>query len=274
MTPENTIGFDYTKTGQGAPLIFVHGWPFHMGTYRKVIPTLEQKFTCYNLNSLGMSNDGYIPSSMDMDFADHADRILAFANSMNLDKFSLLAHNTGGTFARIVAAKNPDRIHKLVLLNTEIPFHRPPYIPEYQRVLSKKRNGVFLKLLLRSKTYRHSARGYGGCFHDKSQIEGEFRSLFIDYFMQHKQRFEGMRRYLVDLDFSVIDSLGSIHQEIKCPIQFIWGANDVTFPMELGKSMAALIPTCEDFVAVENACFLPHEEAPEVVAQNAARFLS
>ncbi|MEM0985588.1 MAG: alpha/beta hydrolase [Pseudomonadota bacterium] len=270
--------FDVAITGRGPPILFLHGWPFHRATFRHIVAFLEQDFTCFNFNALGMAHDGWIPDGAGMDFADHARRVIAFADAFELPAFHIVAHDTGGTVARLVAAHRPDRVEKLVLLNTEIPGHRPPFIPAYQRLFghrwAHRWNGAVFRGLARSRFYRRSALGYGGCFHDKALIEGDFKALFVDHFIDHPQRFEGMRRYLVGLDFSVIDRLGEVHGAVRCPVQFIWGANDVTFPMALGREMAASMPTCAGFAAVEASCFLPHEERAATVARHAARFLA
>ena len=266
--------FDYTKSGNGPPIIFLHGWPFNKETYRKVIPFIEPYYTCYNLNSLGMSNGGIGCLPGTMDFPDHARRVVDLADQMGIQRFSLFAHDTGGTIARIVAANHPTKVAKLVLLNTEIPFHRPPFIPEYQRLFKLPGSSFIVKMLLKSKMYRHSLRGYGGCFYDKKLIDGEFTQLFVEHFVSDQKRFEGLRQYLMQLDFNIIDTIDAIHAKIVAPTQFIWGKDDTTFPSKLGREMAGKMTSCEEFVEVERSCFLPHEEQPELVAKSAITFLS
>ena len=265
--------FDFTKSGAGPALVFIHGWPFHKETYRQLIPLMEPHFTCYNLNSLGMSHDGTGCDAEGMDFADHARRVLEFADAMGLERFSLLGHDTGGTVARLVAASDPARIDKLVLLNTEMPNHRPPFIPTYQRLFALPGSALVLKGMVKSKLYRHSALGFGGIFWDKQRIEGDFSEQSIRYFFDDAQRLEGMRQYLLGLKFNLIDTLDEVHARIKAPTQFIWGKNDKTFDVALGRKMAERMPSCDSFVEIEQCCFVPQEERPEEVAEHALRFL-
>ena len=266
--------FDYTESGKGPPIIFLHGWPFHKETYRKVIPLFERYHTCYNLNSLGMSNNGIGCHREPMDFHDHADRVIEFANEVGLEKFSILAHDTGATIARITAANEPAKVDKLILLNTEIPFHRPPFIPLYQRLFRLPGSSIVVKALLKSKAYRNSRMGYGGCFHNNKLIDEEFFKLFVNHFISDQHRFEGLRQYLTQLDFNVIDRLDDIHSKIVAPTQYIWGKEDTIFPVKLGREMSERMNSCEQFVEVAHACFLPHEEQPEFVAKNAIAFMN
>ena len=56
-------------------------------------------------------------------------------------------------------------------------------------------------------------------------------------------------------------------------VLFIWGANDKTFPAALGRKMADTLPTCEGLIALEDACFLVHEEQADSVAAHSIAFL-
>ena len=77
--------------------------------------------TCFNFNFFGMAFNGRLDTSVGMDFQHHADRLLIWADQLQIDRFSILAHDTGATIARLVAAQQTDRVDRLVLLNTQIP---------------------------------------------------------------------------------------------------------------------------------------------------------
>jgi len=268
------MDFDFKVSGSGSAVIFVHGWPFTNESFRKIIPPMSKHFTCYALNSLGMANNGKGCNSPDMNFPDHARRIIEFADAQGLKTFSLLGHDTGASIARIVAANYPTRVERLVLLNTEIPDHRPPFIELYQKTLALPGAYMTMRGLMNSKTYRHSAMGLGETVKDKSLIDNELKPVFMDHFMSSKQHFEGLRRYLIGLDLKMIDAIPDIQAKITAPTQFIWGQDDKTFPCALGKEMADTMPSCREFIEIENACFLPQEEQPDQVAEHAIRFLS
>jgi pimeloyl-ACP methyl ester carboxylesterase len=82
-----------------------------------------------------------------------ADRILEVLKEKGIETFSLEAHDSGATVARILAIRHPDRVKNLVMFNTEIPFHRPPWIPFYQRVGMFPGVPDFLRLLLRQEWF-------------------------------------------------------------------------------------------------------------------------
>ncbi|MEM6483480.1 MAG: alpha/beta fold hydrolase [Pseudomonadota bacterium] len=177
----NTRGIDVVISGKGPPLFLLHGWPFHRETFRRVVPLLQDAFTCFSFNSLGMAFDGRLDPSVGMDFQHHADRLLVWADQLQIGRFSILAHDTGATIARLVAAQHTDRIDRLVLLNTEIPEYRPPFIPMYQKLLRLPGSKSVMQTLLRSTQFRRSRLAFGGALNDLSAIDGEFAKLFAQY---------------------------------------------------------------------------------------------
>lgn len=257
---------DVIISGEGPPLLLLHGWPFHRENYRKVIPLLSQQFTCYALNSLGMTGRE-IPPGADMGFCAHAKRAADLMKQLGVETYSILAHDTGATIARIMAAEYPKSVQALALLNTEIPGHRPPFIPLYRNLSFLPGFRTNLKLLMKSKTYLRSPMGFGGCFSDKNFIDEEFVALFGTYWTQNKIRFTGMIKYLQGIDFSIVDDLDNIHTKIQCPVHFIWGEDDPTFPVDQGRAMADQMDALSSFETVANAKFLLHEERPDETAR-------
>ncbi|MEM6641110.1 MAG: alpha/beta hydrolase [Pseudomonadota bacterium] len=252
-------------SGSGPALLLLHGWPFHSASFRHLLPDLSQRFRCVALDALGL--DGHpVPKGAGMGFDDHATRALDTMDRLGVDRFSILAHNTGATIARLMAARQPARIERLFLLNTEIPFHRPPFIPFYQAICGAPGFTTVQRALMSTRAFRHSRLGFGGCFHNPDHIDGEFQKLFCDYWLDDPVRARGLIAYLRGLNFSDVDRLDEVHANIRAPITWIWGEDDPTFPVSLGADMAERAPATEAFHRIAKTRFLPHEERPERVA--------
>ena len=79
----------------------------------------------------------------DFMFAAQADTLRSFVDAFGLLQYAIVAHDTGGTIARRLAVIDGHRVNRMVLIGTEIPGHRPPWIPFFQKVADPTRPAVF-----------------------------------------------------------------------------------------------------------------------------------
>ena len=263
----------YRRVGAGRPLLLVHGWPLSSWSFRRVLPRLAERFSCYLPDTPGLGESEWSDDA-DFMFGAQAERLRRFADALDLPAYSVLAFDTGATLARQLTLIAPARVRRLVLLNTEIPGHRPPFIPLFQRTLGLPGSRLAMRQLLRSRALRRSSLGFGGCFCDLSLLDGEFHAGSVAPLLASPRRLEGARRYLGGIDWALVDGLAERHAEITAPVLFVWGEDDPTFPIERARPMAAQLADCRGFVAVPHARLLVHEEQPQAVADAALPFLS
>jgi len=265
----NTIA--YRKFGKGPVLLMIHGWPLCSATYRFLIPTLQQHFTCIVPDSPGLGETKW-QDIEDLKFPAQANTFKQFMYQLKISKYHLLAHNTGATIARILAAEDVKSVQSLVLLNTEIMNHRPSPLPLYQTLFRIPGSNWAFKHLLKSKTYVKSSLGFAGCFYDKSLINDEFCQLYIQPLILNKTKRLGALSYLDAIDWKLVDRLDTIHQEIKAPLKLIWGTEDPFFPLENARTLIGLSPKCDGLIEIEKTALMAYEEQPEKVLNAAFEF--
>ena len=265
----NTIA--YRKFGKGPVLLMIHGWPLNSATYRFLIPTLQQHFTCIVPDSPGLGETKW-QDAQDLKFPAQANTFRQFIRQLKISKYHLLAQDTGATIARILATKDVKSVQSLVLLNTEIMNHRPSPLPLYQTLFRLPGANWAFKQLLKSKTYVKSSLGFAGCFYDKNLINDEFYNLYIHPLIISKTKRLGALSYLDAIDWELIDQLGTIHREIKAPLKLIWGTEDPFFPIENARTLIGLSPQCDGLIEIEKTSLMPYEEQPEKVINAAFEF--
>ena len=262
----------WRTVGRGEPLLLIHGWPLSSWSFRKLLPRLAQHFTCYLPDTPGLGETEWRDET-DFRFAGQAESLRRFADALGLASYSLLAFDTGATIARQLALIDPRRVRRLVLLNTEIPGHRPPFIPLFQRTLSLPGSRAAMQMLLRSRALRRSRMGFGGCFVDLCLLDGDFHAGSVVPLLESPRRLEGVRRYLAGIDWALVDGLATRHREIAAPVLFVWGEDDPTFPIERARAMPPQLADCRGLVPISRARLLVHEERPDAVADAALPFL-
>ena len=263
----------YRKVGDGPAVVFLHGFPLSGLTWRKVAPTLSGRFTCYAFDLVGL---GGTTSQLPADFASPGQAgVLRQALSMlGVPEFALVGNDTGGWIARELALLEPEKVTCLALTNTEIPGHRPPWIPTYQRLVRLPGSKLMIRRLLASRRIRRSAIGFGGCFRDRDVIDGEFTEEFVSPLISSEQRLAGMFRFLTEMRFDRIDQFRDLHGKLSMPTAFLWGEDDPTFPVEEARAMAAQFPNVTGFEALPGAKLFLQEEYPDAVAGWLTEFLA
>ncbi|WP_158595922.1 alpha/beta fold hydrolase [Oleomonas cavernae] len=264
------VDLAYMVAGQGPPVMLLHGWPFHKASFRKLIPLLADRFTCYALDAAGMGESGWLPDT-DFGFRAHAGRVRALADHLGFERYSVVGHDTGGTVARFLAAEDGARVDRVVVLDSECPGHRPWMIPPLQKLMRSRPGRRVMKRVMAMPGFARLA--LGGCFVDKTLLDAEFRRLFVGFWLADDRRFGGLAGYLCGIDFALVDELADLHRRIEAPVLFVWGARDTIFPRRMAERVAREAPCCHAFIAVEQAGFLAHEERPAEVARHIADFL-
>lgn len=106
----------HRETGAGAPFVFLHGNPASSHVWRNVIANLDLPVRSLAPDLIGMGESG--KPDIAYRFADHARYLDAWFDELALDRIVLIGHDWGGALAMDWAARHPDRVHGLVLMET------------------------------------------------------------------------------------------------------------------------------------------------------------
>ncbi len=110
--------------------VLLHGWIASHALYRRVWNELAELFHFYALDLVGFGDsDKPDPESVAYDAPFYAEQLAAFADAMGLnDPFHLIAQSMGGMAATEFSARHPQRVRRLVLIDSagiEVP---PPLL--------------------------------------------------------------------------------------------------------------------------------------------------
>jgi pimeloyl-ACP methyl ester carboxylesterase len=262
----------WRREGSGPAIVFLHGFPLSGRTWDQVLSHLRDRFTCYTPDLIGLGQS-HSTAGDDYSSPGQARAFQGMLSELGVGSYALVGNDTGGWVARELALVDTPRVSHLVLTNTEIPFHRPPWIPMYQVLAHVPGFGGVIRQFLRWRAFRRSSLVFGGCFHDLTHLDGEFHQRFIEPLVSSKGRMDGVLEFLREMKFARLDEFKELHRRLTMPTLFIWGANDPTFPEPAAREMMTQFPHVAGFHSIAKAKLFFYEEHPQEVARRIERFL-
>jgi pimeloyl-ACP methyl ester carboxylesterase len=263
----------YRTVGAGPAVALFHGYPLSGRTWRKVVRELSKHFTCYAFDMVGLG-DSTSRHASDHSSQGQAKVFRGALSSLGISSYSLIGNDSGGWIARELALLEPTCVEHLILTNTEIPGHRPPWVGSYQLLARMPAAGLLFRLMILSRRWRHSGAGFGGCFDDLELIDEEFAEEFLLPLLLDHDRMCRALWFLTNMKFSRIDQFKILHQHLNMPVAFVWGSADPTFPEGQAREMASQFSNVIDFRSIPKGKLFMHEEFPDAVVKSILEFLT
>ena len=105
---------NFKKTGDGEPIILLHGLFGSASNLGVVARALAGNFTVY---AVDLRNHGKSPHAAQMNYATMAADVLQLMDDQSLSSAHLLGHSMGGKTAMQIALNHPQRVGKLVVVD-------------------------------------------------------------------------------------------------------------------------------------------------------------
>ena len=103
---DSTVHF--RDSGEGDPIVFLHGNPTSSYLWRNVIPRLEDEGRCLAPDLIGMGRSG--KPDIEYRFVDHARYLDAWFDALDLRRVTLVVHDWGSALGFHWARRHPDRV--------------------------------------------------------------------------------------------------------------------------------------------------------------------
>ena len=122
---QDGLRLHYLDEGAGAPILLLHGEPTWSFLYRKVIPTLARHGRCLAPDYFGFGRSDKPTERGWYSYDRHAESIRRFVEELDLRDLTVVVQDWGGPIGFRLCVDEPDRIARLVVLNTGIGARAP-----------------------------------------------------------------------------------------------------------------------------------------------------
>lgn len=251
-------GADYhtRMTGDGPPVVFLHGFLSTSGVWDPVIDRLGQGFQCVavDLPGFGRSAKGAtVPAGV----WGRAEWLRGLLDTMEFDSVTLVGASMGGQTALAFASRYPARVRILVLI---APFAREPDpypardMWTWPLVVWLFERSMFSRRWL---AWRQRQQMTSPHRLPRGRIDDLYRQTQTPGFL------EGIRDGYIR---PPVDDLREQLADVRAPVLVLWGAGDRTLSVELGREVAALVPDGRLRV-IAGAGHSVQLDEPEIVAR-------
>ncbi|KIC49029.1 alpha/beta hydrolase [Tateyamaria sp. ANG-S1] len=122
FTTKDGITIAYDVSGDGPPVLLLHGFPQTRMMWHAIAPALAQNFTVVTADLRGYGASTKPPRMEDMSFRHMAADQRALMAYLGFDRFHLVGHDRGGRTAHRMALDNPEAILSLTVMDI-VPTH-------------------------------------------------------------------------------------------------------------------------------------------------------
>ncbi len=115
----------YLDEGAGDPVLLLHGEPTWSFLYRKVIPELRAGHRCIAPDYVGFGRSDKPTDRTWYSYDRHAESIAEFVRRLDLRRLTVVVQDWGGPIGFRLCVDEPERVSRLVVLNTGIGARAP-----------------------------------------------------------------------------------------------------------------------------------------------------
>lgn len=109
----------FVDTGDGPPVLFLHGNPTSSYLWRHVLPAVtERGYRGVAVDLIGMGHSG--PSHRGYRLVDHLEHVDAFIEQLDLRQLVIVGHDWGGVMALDIARRQPDRVTGVAVMESHL----------------------------------------------------------------------------------------------------------------------------------------------------------
>jgi len=255
----------YLRKGQGPALLLLHGIPSSSYLWRDVIDPLAATFDVLAPDLLGYG-DSDKRLDADLSIAAQARYMVAFMESIGVHQAAVVGHDIGGGIAQLMAADEPQRVARLILVDSVVDNNWP--VADIARLKEPVWDQIMVNIDLRKGLRKGLEAGMVS--------EGRVTDELVDEWTRPFQDLGGRRAYLRAaraLNNRDLVSRSKHIEEIETPTLIMWGANDKFLEPQWAETLKHKLRDTTVEIIDPGGHFLPLDR-PDAVAEAINRFLT
>lgn len=254
----------YVRRGTGPAVVLLHGIASSLFTWKDVLPGLavDHDVVAMDLPSFGASD---VTEAMSVELLRAT--VIGLMDRLAIPRASLVGNSLGGATAALVAAQNPERVERLVLIDAAGFRLSPELRPALLRASSGPLGALFTRLP-----------------RPRPLLTLALRQVFSDDALVTRERLDEYEapllrpgavaalRAMLNAPAPSSADFDAMLRELRAPALVIWGAADRWIPVADADRFVAAIPGARKAL-IRDCGHMPQEERPADVLALLREFL-
>jgi len=266
----------YVERGRGPAALFLHGYPLNGYQWRGAFERLSSQRRCIAADFLGL---GYTeaPARADLTPKAQLEMLVQLLDLLGEHRVDIVASDSGGSVAQLLAAYHPQRVRSLLLTNCDSSIDSPPkaiidLIEDVRRGVAAEK---YILQPLKDRALARSPQGLiGACFTYPDKFLDETLDCYLGPLAQSPLRTQQFGQFALALERNVLAEAEPALKRFAGPVRIVWGTGDAIFSPDSPDWLDRTFPNSRGVRRLEGAKLFWPEEFPEVIAEEADKLWS
>ena len=263
------LGYHYLDEGQGEVVVAVHGNPTWSFYYRNLIIALRGEYRVVVPDHIGCGmSDKPGDDAYNYTLTQRIEDFGRLMDDLGLEDINLVVHDWGGMIGMAWAVQHPERIKRLVILNTAA-FHLPKSKPLPWQ-LGLVRNTPLGSLMVRG--FNAFSRGAAHVACTRKKLSKEIRDAYCAPYGNWADRIATLR-FVEDIPLkpgddgysTVSDTAGRLDVFRDKPVLICWGDKDFVFDDHFLAEWKLIYPNAEIHQFPDCGHYILEDASEEVI---------
>lgn len=263
------LSYHYLDEGQGDTVVMVHGNPTWSFYYRNLVQTLSDRYRCIVPDHIGCGlSDKPGDDRYEYTLERRVDDLDALLDHLHLkENITLVVHDWGGMIGMALASRYPERIKRLVVMNTAA-FHLPK-AKTFPLALTLGRTPIGSFLIRGFNAFSGIAARI--CC-KRNPLSAELKQAYTEPYNSWANRIATLR-FVQDIPLKPGDRAYNIVQNVQdglqrfaqTPLLICWGVKDFVFSTEFLDEWVRHLPHAEVHRFEDGGHYILEDAAKEVI---------
>jgi pimeloyl-ACP methyl ester carboxylesterase len=260
----------YRDQGEGAPVVFVHGFLVDGRIWEGVADRLSVRHRCIRPDWPMGSHKAPMRPDADLSPPGMARLIADFLAALDLEDVTIVGNDSGGAISQVLVTKHPERIARLVLTNCDSYENFPPFPFGAMPPIARLPGGMTaLALPFRIGPVRRTTYGLFA----KRPIPRELVDDWMAPSLSDAEIKRDTRKFTLGIHKRHTLAAAQRFGELEIPVLLAWGRDDRFFKLPEAQRLAREIPDARLETVEDAKTFVPLDQ-PEWVADRIGAFVA